>query len=105
MHTKTPEPRSPSTPTSRAGKKESRMSIPKNVAATLHDTVNKVTTAVEEIHRSIADAPLEVMASIALERPVNEVRAIQDRSISAFYGLIRRVNNRAGQLTDELLPF
>ena len=81
------------------------MSIPKTVAAKLHDTVNKVTTAVEDIHRSVADAPLEVMASIAFERPVNEVRALQGRSISAFYGLVRRVNDRAGQLTEELLPF
>jgi len=81
------------------------MGVPKNVAAAVHETVNKVTSAIEDIHRSIADAPLEVMASVALEKPLNEVRALQDRAIGAFYGLIRRVNDRVGRLSDDLLPF
>jgi hypothetical protein len=81
------------------------MSIPKNVAATLHDTVNTVTTAVEDIHRTIADAPLEVMGSITpFQGPIKEVRALQDRSIAAAYGLIRKVNDRVKKMTADLLP-
>jgi hypothetical protein len=81
------------------------MSSPKDLAATIHDTINDVTTAVENIHRSIADAPLDMMGAIEpLERPVKDMRVVQDRSITAIYGLIRRINDRVGQITAELLP-
>ncbi len=78
---------------------------PKDIAASIHATINDVTTAVEEIHRSIADAPLDVIGTIEpLERPIKEVRAVQDRSITAIYGLIRRINDRVGEITADLLP-
>ena len=81
------------------------MSAPRDLAATIHETINEVTTAVEDIHRAIAEAPLDVMGSIEpFEQPVKEVRAAQDRSITVIYGLIRRVNDRVGRLTAELLP-
>jgi len=84
---------------------DNSMKSPRNIAATIHDTINDVTTAVEEIHRSIAEAPLDVVGSIEpLERPIKEVRAVQDRSITAIYGLIRKVNDRVGELTADLLP-
>jgi hypothetical protein len=74
------------------------------IAARIHAAIDEVTTAVEDIHRSIAAVPLAAVAAIEpLERPVAEVREIQDRSISAAYGLVRRVNQRIGELTAELL--
>lgn len=81
------------------------MNSPKDLAVAIHDTINDVTKAVEDIHRSIAEAPLDVMGSIEpFEQPLKEVRAVQDRSITAIYGLIRRVNDRVGEMTAELLP-
>jgi hypothetical protein len=75
-----------------------------SIAARIHAAIDDVTTAVEDIHRSIAAVPFEAAAAtLPLEHPVAEVREIQERSISAAYGLVRRVNRRIGALTAELL--
>jgi hypothetical protein len=77
---------------------------PARIAARIHAAIDEVTSAVEDIHRSIAAVPLAAAAAIEpLEKPVAEVREIQERSISAAYGLVRRVNQRIGALTSELL--
>ena len=80
------------------------MSSPKTIAETIHATINDATAAAEDIHRSIAELPLRAVGSIeSLEKPVEEVRRVQERSIGAIYGLIRRINDRVGQLTTDLL--
>ena len=59
---------------------------------------------VEEIHRSIARMPLDVLAKLDIfEQTVKDVRKVQETSIGAIYDLIRKVNNEAGKLAKELL--
>ena len=80
------------------------MSTARDIAKLIHDVVDEGTTTVENIHRSIADAPLDVLEPIdSLEEPIKEVRNVQDRSIGAIYGLIRRVNDEVGQLATKVL--
>lgn len=75
------------------------MDTPQHVATTIHDLVNDVTTTVEDLHRSIAELPLTVLESVKpLQEPVKEIRDVQARSISAIYGLIRRINDRVEEI-------
>jgi hypothetical protein len=72
----------------------------RSLVSTIHDAIDGVTTTVEEIHRSVADLPLEALGSITpLKDALDEVRAAQDRSIAAVYELIRTVNARVRRLT------
>ncbi len=80
------------------------MSTAREIAHLIHDAIDEGTTTVENIHRSIADVPLDVLEPIdSLEEPVKGVRNVQDRSIGAIYGLIRRVNDEVGQLATKVL--
>ena len=59
---------------------------------------------VEEIHRSIARMPLDVLTKLdVFEQTVKDVRKVQEASIGAIYDLIRKVNNDVGKLAKELL--
>lgn len=60
--------------------------------------------SVEEIHRSIAAMPLDVLEKLdVLESTVKEVRKAQAVSIGAIYKLIHKVNHEVGKLAQELL--
>lgn len=60
--------------------------------------------SVEEIHRSIAAMPLDVLEKLdVLESTVKEVRKAQAVSIGAIYKLIHKVNHEVGKLAKELL--
>jgi len=75
------------------------MDTPQHVATAIHDLVNDVTTTVEGLHRSIAELPLTFLESVKpLEEPVKEIRDVQARSITAIYGLIRRINDRVEEI-------
>jgi hypothetical protein len=70
------------------------------VAGSIHDAIDEVTTTVEEIHRSIADAPLDLLAGLTpFTATIAEVRTVQAQSIGAVYDLIREVNDRVRRLT------
>lgn len=70
----------------------------------IQEAVDRGATSVEEIHRAIADLPLEVLERNGLfERTAAEVREVQDRSIGAVYDVIREVNRRVGELAADLL--
>jgi uncharacterized protein with von Willebrand factor type A (vWA) domain len=76
------------------------MSQTKTVAGAVHDAIDNVATTVEEIHRSVADIPLDILGGIApLRDTVEEVRRVQSRSITAVYDLVREVNDRVRDLT------
>jgi hypothetical protein len=80
------------------------MNAAKSIAVSIHDTIADVTTAVEDIHRSIAEFPLASLESIEpLQKPVKEVRAVHARSIGTVYGLVHRINDRVGQIAAEVL--
>lgn len=58
----------------------------------------------EEIHKSIADLPLDVLQRLdVLQETVKDVKRIQDNTIGAVYDAIRRINQEVNQLAHELL--
>lgn len=76
------------------------MNTTTTLATTIHDAIDDVTTAVEGVHRSVADLPLDVLGAITpLQATLEEVRTIQTRSIAAVYDIVRSVNERVRHLT------
>jgi hypothetical protein len=73
------------------------------LADLVREAVDDGANSVEEIHRAIADMPLEVLERLDLFREaVRDVRRIQDASIGAIYDVIRRVNEEVTRLAHEL---
>lgn len=76
------------------------MTSPGSIAATVHDAIDQVATAVEDIHQSVAAFPLEILSEITpFEASLNDVKAAQRRTIEAIYDLVHRINHRARALT------
>jgi hypothetical protein len=61
--------------------------------------VARVTDAAEKIHRSVAGFPLDVLEQVdSLAKPVQRVRKLQDRSITATYEMVRGVQAEVKRL-------
>lgn len=76
------------------------MSQTDNLAGRVHDAIDDVATAVEGIHKSVADFPLDLLSEITpFKRTLAEVKATQDEAIAAAYGIVRRINLRIRQIT------
>jgi hypothetical protein len=76
------------------------MSEARGIAATVHDTIDEVTSTVEGIHKSIAELPLDVLAEITpLKHTFEELKVTQNNTIEAVYALVRKVNDRVRRLT------
>ena len=71
----------------------------KNLVPTVHDTIDDVTRAVEDIHKSVADLPFDLFGRLTSLETLDPVRDGQARSITAVYDLVRQVNARVRQLT------
>lgn len=81
------------------------MATPASLASAIHDAIDGVTTTAERIHLSIAELPLDVLRGIQpIEQAVDQVKSLQGRSISAVYGLVRRINREVEQLAKSALP-
>jgi hypothetical protein len=66
--------------------------------------IDEGATTVEDIHRAIASLPFRVLEEVSfLERPVGEVRKLQDRALGGIYGLIRDINHQVNALAGDLL--
>ena len=66
----------------------------------VHDTIDDVTRTAEDIHKSVADLPLELLGRLtSLETTLEPVRDGQARSIAAVYNVVRQVNARVRKLT------
>jgi len=77
----------------------------RKLADMVHDAVDRGATTAEEIHKSIADLPLEVLEEVEpLKRLVKRVRKAQERSISAVYELVRGINEEVARVTRDVLP-
>lgn len=75
----------------------------KGLAEAIRDAVDKGTTRVERIHKSIADLPFRMLEERNLLRaPAREVRRVQDRAIRAVYDLVRTINHQVGGLASDL---
>jgi hypothetical protein len=80
------------------------MSAPKRLTPAVHDTIDTLASAAEEIHKAAADLPLELLGRLtSLETTLAGIRDGQARSISAVYDLVRTVNARARKVTSAVL--
>jgi hypothetical protein len=77
----------------------------RRLADMVHEAVDRGATTAEEIHKSIADLPLEVLEEIEpLEKLARRVRKAQERSITAVYDLVRGINEEVAKVTRDILP-
>lgn len=61
-------------------------------------------SSVEEIHKAIANLPLDVLERLDLfEDAVKGARKVQEARIGAMYDLIRKVNEEAAKIAKDLL--
>lgn len=81
-------------------RKERLLSLQEIVEKTIEDGA----TTVEQVHRSIASMPFDVLERIdALQKPVNKAREIHDETVGNIYETIRLLNERAGEIARGLL--
>jgi hypothetical protein len=74
------------------------------LAHLVQQAIDEGADTAEEIHRSIANLPLDVLERLDLfEETVKDVRKVQDTSIGAIYALIHKVNREVGRLAAEML--
>ena len=70
----------------------------------IEDAVTRGATAVEQIHKAIADLPLKLLEETErFRKPAREVRHAQDRAIGAIYDVVRDTNHRVAKLVSDLL--
>ncbi len=76
----------------------------KGLVQLVQETIENGASTVEEVHRSIANMPLEALKGIQqIEGPVSKVQEIQDRTIGGVYDTIRMVNMQVGEIAKSLL--
>jgi hypothetical protein len=86
------------------GRKGDGRAEAKRVAHLVQQTIDNGADTAEEIHRSIANMPLEVLERLdVFKKTVKDVRKVQDTSIGAIYDLIHKVNHEVGKLATEML--
>jgi methyl-accepting chemotaxis protein len=75
-----------------------------NLAGWIQETIDRTTTSIESIHKSIAEVPLDLLRQSGLfEQTTEDVSDLQDRSLTAIYDTVRDVNRRFAGLASELL--
>ena len=76
----------------------------RRLAHLVQEAIDEGADSVEEIHRSIANLPLDVLERLdVFKETVKDVRKVQDTSIGAIYDLIHKVNREVGKLASEML--
>ncbi len=76
----------------------------RRIADLVQREVDEGAKSVEEIHRSIAAMPLDVLERLdVFETTVKDVRKVQDASIGAVYDVIHKVNHEVNRLAKELI--
>ncbi len=75
------------------------MSLTTTIATNVHDAIDGVTSAVEGIHQSVAELPLEILGAVTpLQDTLEDIKKVQSRSIGAVYGLVRTVNRQVREI-------
>lgn len=70
----------------------------------VRDTVDQGSHTVEDIHRNLAERPLDVMTNIGLPAdPIERLRTIQDEVLGNTYDTIREVNIQVSGLLLDLV--
>jgi hypothetical protein len=86
-------------PRARAGAARSQ-----TLADVVRKAVDEGATTAEDIHKAVADLPLEMIARFdGFEDALEDVRRVQKESIGAIYDLVRRINRDVTQLADDVL--
>jgi hypothetical protein len=81
-------------------RKEKLLSVQELVEKAIEDGA----TTVEQVHRSIASMPFDMLEKIdALQKPVGKAREIHDQTVGNIYETIRLINERAGEIARGLL--
>jgi len=84
--------------------KRSKRTEATRLADLVRQVVDDGATTAEEIHKAIADLPLDVLQRLdVFEKTVKDVKRIQDSSIGAVYDVIRKVNREVTRLAAEVL--
>jgi len=70
----------------------------------VQEMVDKGATSVEDVHKSIAALPLEVLEGIeGLEEPAKGIKEIQQKTIGGVYDIIRKVNSKVAEIADDII--
>lgn len=80
--------------TKRGGRSEAT-----RLADLLQQAADDGANTAEEIHKAVADLPLEVLAKLDIfKETAKDVRRVQDASIGAIYDVVHRVNREVAKL-------
>ncbi len=70
----------------------------------VQEAIDKGATTVEQVHKTIANMPLDVLEKIEPISPaVKEVRKVHDATIGNVYEIIRTINQKVGEIANDLL--
>ena len=70
----------------------------------VQEAIDNGATTVEQIHKSLANMPFEVLAKINVSgSTVDKLENFQKETIGTVYDFIRSVNAKAGDIANELL--
>ena len=70
----------------------------------VHDLVNNGADAVEKIHKSIANLPLDVAENIEfLSGPAKTIKEIQNTMIGGVYSIIKGVNDQVSEFANNII--
>ncbi len=77
----------------------------KKIKDLVQSEIDKGATTVEEVHKTIANMPLNMLSNIGiLQEPLDQAKAFQDNTIGSIYDAIRSINKTVGECAEELLP-
>jgi hypothetical protein len=70
----------------------------------VQDAVNKGASSIEEVHKSIAKQPLDILKNITpIKDNAKEFEDTQHNTIGSIYDAIRSVNDGASEIAKDLL--
>ncbi|MGK5093893.1 hypothetical protein WDW89_18005 [Deltaproteobacteria bacterium TL4] len=76
----------------------------KSLKDLVQNAIDKGATTVEEVHKQIANMPLDTLEKISgFEAKAKSIKKVQDSSIGSVYDTIRSVNQKVGELASKLL--
>ena len=76
----------------------------KGLVKLVQEAIENGATTVEEVHRSVANMPLEALKNIEQISPtVQKVQDFQDTTIGNIYDTIRLVNAQVGEIAKSAL--
>jgi len=86
------------------GPRVKRAAADRGLIHTIQESVDQGAKTAEEIHRAIADLPLEVLERAEIfGKTARQIREVQGKAIGAVYDLVRDVNKRVGSYSTDLV--